>query len=89
MDIAGELYDKYADEISREAVSNERYLKLKMQKAAAVKPLLQPFHFTSKYLLQIPETSGAFPLCPVHEAAFAENRIPVDYSPLQKPVHFR
>ena len=29
MDIAGELYNKYADEISREAVSNERYLKLK------------------------------------------------------------
>lgn len=28
MDIAGELYNKYADEISREAVSNERYLKL-------------------------------------------------------------
>lgn len=29
MDIAGELYDKYADEISKEAVSNERYLKLR------------------------------------------------------------
>ena len=29
MDIAGELYDKYADEISSEAVSNERYLNLK------------------------------------------------------------
>ena len=29
MDIAGELYNKYADEISKEAVSNERYLKLK------------------------------------------------------------
>ena len=29
MDIADELYDKYADEISKEAVSNERYLKLK------------------------------------------------------------
>lgn len=29
MDIAGELYDKYADEISSEAVSNERYLYLK------------------------------------------------------------
>lgn len=29
MDIADELYNKYADEISREAVSNERYLKLK------------------------------------------------------------
>lgn len=29
MDIAGELYDKYADEISMEAVSNERYLRLK------------------------------------------------------------
>lgn len=27
MDIAGELYNKYADEISKEAVSNERYLK--------------------------------------------------------------
>ena len=29
MDIAGELYDKYADEISSKAVSNERYLNLK------------------------------------------------------------
>lgn len=29
MDIAGELYDKYADEISKEALSNERYLKLR------------------------------------------------------------
>ena len=29
MDVAGDLYNKYADEISREAVSNERYLKLK------------------------------------------------------------
>ena len=31
MDIAGELYDKYADEISKEAVSNERYLKLRSE----------------------------------------------------------
>ena len=29
MDIADELYNKYADEISRESVSNERYLKLR------------------------------------------------------------
>ena len=29
MDIADELYNKYADEISRESVNNERYLKLK------------------------------------------------------------
>ena len=31
MDIAGELYNKYADEISKEAVSNERYLKLRSE----------------------------------------------------------
>ncbi len=29
MDIAGELYNKYADEISRESVNNERYRELR------------------------------------------------------------